>query len=355
MRNAMLRAAVVTAGLFLATATTAQTSPYPNRPITIIVATTLGTTPDVMIRFLAPRLAQRLGQPIVIDNRAGASGNIGAAAAAKAAPDGYTLLLTAVLFTMTPAFNKSLPFDPAADFEPIGTLAKATLAFVTNPSVAANNMAEYLALARAKPGQSNFGTPGVGTPHHLILEMLKLQEKVDIVHVPYKGTAGMVSGLLSGETSAAFFPVVGALPQAAGGKLKMLAVLSDRRSEYAPSVPTFRESSVDGMSDLDNWMALFAPARTARDITARIHREIMALVVEIAHASRIPVVISMHDIVLAQEYASRVVALKDGEKVFDGAPGTIDLDRIFKGSGAPEGPAAHAAGLAPLTAEGRLT
>ena len=271
--------ALVASLLLFAEAGIAQSYPnYPNRPITIVVATTIGTTPDVLARHLAPLLSQRLGQPIVIDNRAGASGNIGAATVAKAAPDGYTLMLTAVLFTMTPAFNKALPFDPANDFEPIGTLAKATLAFVVNPGVPAGNMAEYLALARGRPGQTNFGTPGVGTPHHLILEMLKLQEKVDIVHVPYKGTAGMVTGLVSGEIGAAFFPLVGALPQASGGKLKILAILTDKRSEFAPNVPTFRESNVDGMGDLDNWMALFAPAKTSRDIIRRLNQEVMPLV-----------------------------------------------------------------------------
>ena len=255
----------------------AYSQTFPSRPITVVVATSPGSTPDVLMRHLSVALSQRLGQPLVIDNRAGASGNIGAAHVAKAAPDGHTLLFTAVLFTMTPAFHKSLPYDPASDFEPIGTLGKATLALVAHPSMSASNANEYLALARSRAGSLNFGTPGVGTPHHLILELMKQQEKVDIVHVPYKGTAGMITGVIAGETGSAFFPLTAALPQAAAGKLRILALLTERRSEFAPQVGTFREAGLDGMSDLDNWTALFAPARTPPEIVRRINREVMPL------------------------------------------------------------------------------
>lgn len=267
------RAVFAISMLFAAGIAVAQT--YPTRPITLVVTTSAGTTPDVLARHISPLLSQRLGQPVVVDNRPGASGNIGAAQVAKAAPDGHTLMMTALLFSMTPAFNKDLPFDPDADFAPIGTLAKATLALVAHPSNPATSAREYVALARSRPGQSNFGTPGIGTPHHLILELLKRQEKVDIVHVPYKGTAGMVTGLLGGEIGAAFFPLVGAMAPAKGGKLKILAILAEKRIDLAPDVPTFREENIDDM-DIDQWMAVFAPAKTPREIIRRVSQELMA-------------------------------------------------------------------------------
>ncbi len=268
-----MRALIATSMLIAAGAALAQA--YPTRPITLVVTTSAGTTPDVLARHMAPVLSQRLGQPVIVDNRAGASGNIGAAQVAKALPDGHTLMMTALLFSITPAFNKDLPFDPVADFAPIGTVGKATLALVTHPSHPAASAREYLALARSRPGQSNFGTPGIGTPHHLILELLKRQEKVDIVHVPYKGTAGMVTGLMGGEIGAAFFPIVSAVPAAKGGKLKILAILADKRIAMAPDVPTLREENIDD-SDIDQWMAIFAPAKTPRDIIRRVHQELTA-------------------------------------------------------------------------------
>ncbi|MFN0304604.1 MAG: Bug family tripartite tricarboxylate transporter substrate binding protein [Burkholderiales bacterium] len=265
---------VVAVSMLLA-AGIAMAQTYPTRPITLVVTTSAGTTPDVLARHLSPLLSQRLGQPVIVDNRPGASGNIGAAQVAKAAPDGHTLMMTALLFSMTPAFNKDLPFDPDTDFAPIGTLAKATLALVAHPSNPATSAREYVALARSRPGHANFGTPGIGTPHHLILELLKRQEKVDIVHVPYKGTAGMVAGLLGGEIGAAFFPLVGAMAPAKGGKLKILAILAEKRIELAPNVPTFREENIDDM-DIDQWMAVFAPAKTPREIINRVNQELMA-------------------------------------------------------------------------------
>lgn len=269
-----MRTLLAAAGMMLVTGMVAAQT-YPTRPITLVVTTSAGTTPDVLARHMAPVLSQRLGQPVIVDNRAGASGNIGAAQVAKAAPDGHTLMMTALLFSMTPAFNKDLPFDPAADFEPIGTVGKATLALVAHPSNPATSVKDYLALAKSRPGQSNFGTPGIGTPHHLILELLKRQEKVDIMHVPYKGTAGMVAGLLGGEIGAAFFPIVSAVPAAKGGKLKILGVLSEKRIDMAPDVPTFRDEKIDDM-DIDQWMAMFAPAKTPRDIIRRVHQALTA-------------------------------------------------------------------------------
>jgi tripartite-type tricarboxylate transporter receptor subunit TctC len=266
---------LLSAGCLLLAVQLVSAQTYPTRPITLVVTTSAGTTPDVLARHMAPILSQRLGQPVIVDNRAGASGNIGAAQVAKAAPDGHTLMMTALLFSMTPAFNKDLPFDPDADFAPIGTVGKATLALVAHPSNPATSAREYLANARSRPGQANFGTPGIGTPHHLILELMKRQEKVDIVHVPYKGTAGMVAGLLGGEIGAAFFPIVGAIPSAKGGKLKILAILSEKRIEMAPDVPTFRDEKIDDM-DIDQWMAIFAPAKTPRDIIRRVHQEVAA-------------------------------------------------------------------------------
>lgn len=249
---------------------------YPSRPVTIIVPVTAGSAQDFMARQLGPMLAQRLGQPFIIDNRVGASGVIGATALAKAAPDGHTIMLGAIVFTTAPALRTSLPYDPVADFAPIGPVAKSPMALAVNANVPVNNVDEFVALARSRPGKLNYGSPGSGTPHHLFMELFRLQAKIDIVHVPYKELGGMVNDVIGGTLEGAFFTVFQSTALARAGKLKVLAVVGKERSAIAPDIPTFRERNIDGM-DPEIWAGFMAPGRTPPEIITRLNTEVNAL------------------------------------------------------------------------------
>src|SRR6516225_3389881 len=272
-RAALRVIAAATASLAVALTASAQT--YPDRPIRFIVPFTAGTGPDILARTLGEALAKRLGQPIVVENKAGASGNIGTDQVAKAAPDGYTILVTVTTFAMAPALYKPLPFDPIADFAPIGEVAVGSLALVVNPALKVATIPELVALAKTKPGALNYASPGNGTPQHLAMELFKQQMGVDIVHVPYKGLAGAVSDVIANQVPMMIMPVHTALPYAAAGKLRILAVSGDKRSSFAPDSPTFKEAGVQDY-DIDLWYGLLSPARTPRAIIERLNNEIAA-------------------------------------------------------------------------------
>ena len=256
---------------FVATAAFAQT--YPARPIKMIVPFTAGTGVDLLARTLAEPLGRRMGQPIVVENRAGASGTIGSDFVAKSPPDGYTVMITANSFAMTPALYRTLPYDPEHDFTAIGKVANGRLALVAHPALGVTSVAELVALAKRRPGQLNYASPGNGTPHHLAMEHLKQSAGIDIVHVPYKGSSGAVTDVIGGQVPMMIMPVSVALPYLASGRLRLLAVSGDKRSEQAPEVPTFGEAGIANY-DIDLWYGLLAPARTPRDIVDRLHREI---------------------------------------------------------------------------------
>ncbi len=249
---------------------------YPTRPITMIVPVTAGSAQDFIARQLGPMLTQRLGQPIIVDNRVGASGVIGATALAKAAPDGHTIMLGAIVFTTAPALRTSLPYDAAADFTPIGPVAKAPMALGINPNVPANNINEFVAFVQSRPGKLNYGSPGTGTPHHLFMELFRLQEKLNIVHVPYKELGGMVNDVIGGTLEAGFFTVFQGMSLHKAGKVRVLAVVGKERSTIAPEIPTFRERNIDGM-DPEIWIGFMAPARTPPEIVTRLNTEVNAL------------------------------------------------------------------------------
>lgn len=256
-------------------------SSYPSRPITLVVPFTPGTGIDILARVIGPKMNERWKQPIVIDNKPGASGNIGSDFVAKSAPNGHTLMVTVNTFSMAPALYRNLPFDPVNDFAPVIKIALASSAFAVNPvALPTSDFAEFLANCRAKPGRLNYGSPGNGTPHHLAMELLKLRLGLDIVHVPYKGLSGAMTDLLGGQVQMMFAPVHALLPNARAGKLKILAVTGPKRSPFAPDAPTFHEQGMDFMDDVDNWYAVMAPARTPPDIIAKLNRgiaEIMGL------------------------------------------------------------------------------
>jgi tripartite-type tricarboxylate transporter receptor subunit TctC len=229
---------------------------------------TPGTGPDSLARILGEELRQRWKQPVIVENKAGASGNIGTQAAARAVPDGHGLLVTVNTFVMNASLFRSVPYDPQTDFVPIAELATGTLALVVHPSVNVATLPELISAAKARPGQINYASPGRGTPQHLAMELFKLTAKVDIKHVPYTGSAGAVKDLAGGHVSAMFLPVHTALPLAEAGQIRILAVGSETRTQQAPNVPTLAELGVTGF-DVDLWYGVLAPAGTPKDIIDR--------------------------------------------------------------------------------------
>ena len=265
------------ATVLFAMADAALAQSWPERPVTLIVPYTPGTGIDIIARTLSPRLAERLGQGFVVENKPGASGNLGADAVAKAQPNGYTLMITVNTFVITPALFKNLPYDPVNDFAVAGKLAAGNIALVVNPNVLpVKTLDELVAFVRARPGQVNYGSPGNGTPQHLAVELLKQRLKLDMLHVPYKGAAAANTDLLGGQISLMVLPVHTALPFARTGRLSILAVSGESRSVLAPDSPSFAELGLKGLNiDLYFWIA--APARTPRDIIAKVNREVTAI------------------------------------------------------------------------------
>ena len=243
------------------------------RVITFVVPYTPGTGPDAIARIVGPRLATRLGTAAVVENKPGASGNIGTDLVAKARPDGSVLLVAVNTFTITPALYKSLPYNPVADFSPIGKVAVSNLALVVNAAVPAQNFESLVALARSRPGSLSYGSPGSGTPQHLAMEVLKKRYGLDILHVPYKGAAGANTDLLGGQIQISMLPVHTALPFVRAGKLRMLAVSGDTRSTFAPDIPSLGELGA-GNVDLSLYFWLAAPAATPADQVAHLSREL---------------------------------------------------------------------------------
>ena len=244
---------------------------YPSRPIRMLIPFAPGGASDFVGRIMQPRLGELLGQPIVVENRAGASGNIGVEAAAKSAPDGYTLFLGNIgTIAVNPAVFTKLPVNPLADLAAVTQVVDVPSVLVANGAFLAGSVKELVALAKASPGKLNYGSPGSGSVNRLEMELLRIAEGLDMVHVPYKGGAGpAVAGLMGGETHVMFTTAASAIGQVRGGKLKLLAVTSPRRMEQAPSAPTMVES---GYPDFvtGSWQGVFVPAGTPRDIVERL-------------------------------------------------------------------------------------
>ena len=254
----------------------AQAQTWPTQSVRIIVPFTAGTGMDTIARAVGPRLSERLGQPVVVVNQPGASGNIGADAVAKAT-DGHTLLMGANTMLMASQMYKSVPFNPVKDFAPISMAAYGTLMLVANPKTGIKSMAELIAQAKARPGGISFGSPGVGTPHHMAMELFKVQTNLFMLHVPYRGTAGYTQDLLAGELNVGFLPVHIAQGFVRDGKLNALAVGSAKRHPVAPAVATFEEQGVKGV-EVDLWYAFFAPAKMPAPVVARLNTEIASIV-----------------------------------------------------------------------------
>ena len=251
---------------------------WPSRPVHIVVPYTPGTGADILARVLGPKLADRWKAAVVTDNKPGATGNIGADFAAKAAPDGYTLLLTATSFTTNPAL-KPAPFDPVADFAPVALVATGALGVYINPQVPAKNMREFVALVKSQPGKLYYSSPGNGGPQHLAMELLKLETGMDIIHVPYKGAAGAITDLVGGQVQAMISALQTVAPHVKNGRLRMLAVMSSHRAEAFPEVPTLKEAGLPDL-EVETWYAMFAPAGTPTAIVGRANRDVNELLKE---------------------------------------------------------------------------
>ncbi len=267
----------VLAAAALSFAATASHAAWPDRPITLVVPFTPGTGIDLIARQLAASLPQTLGQPVVVENLAGASGNIGSEKVARANPDGYTFLVTVNTFVMNSSLYKGkLRFDPQQDFAPVGLTSWGSLLLVTHPSNPANTVADVVQAAKAAPGKLSYGTPGVGTPHHLSMALFLDRTGASMLHVPYKGTAGAVTDMLGGRLDYMFLPVHVALPQVKGGKLKVIATGSPKRLPQLPDVPTLTEAGLAG-ADVDMWYGVLAPKGTPSAIVDRLNQEINAI------------------------------------------------------------------------------
>ena len=250
---------------------------YPEKLVTLVVPFTPSSGSDIVARIIQPKLSERWKQAVVVDNKPGASGNIGADFVAKAQPDGYTLLMAINTITMAPNLYKKPGFDPVTDFTPIMKMTVANFALVTNPQVPANDLKQFIQLIKSHPGQYNYGSPGNGTPHHLAMELMKLQLGLDMMHVPYKGISGATTDLLGGQVQMMFASVHSMLPNVKAGKLKMLAVAGTQREAILPNVATFKEQGIDFMDAVDAWYAMFAPPKTSPDIVNRLIKDVTAV------------------------------------------------------------------------------
>lgn len=249
---------------------------WPDQQIRMVVPYTPAGGPDMIGRFVGERLATRLGQPVVVENLPGASGNIGSQVVARAKPDGNTLMSQVNTLVMNASLYKNLPYDPVTDFAPIGLTAWGTLVLVANPAQKPNNLAEFIAEAKATPKTINYGSPGVGTPHHLSMALVETDAGIELVHVPYKGAAGALQDILSGQIPYMFLPVHVAATYIKSGKLKALATGSAKRHPLLPEVPTLIEQGLKN-ADVDMWYGLFLPKDTPAEIVNRYNKEVGAI------------------------------------------------------------------------------
>ncbi len=274
MKPIAMKTALAVFATFCSVALQAQT--WPAQTIKIIVPFTAGTGMDTIARAVAPRLGERLGQPVVVQNQPGASGNIGADAVAKSSADGYTVLMGANTMLMASQLYKNVPFNPTKDFASVSLAAWGTLMLVSHPKTGIKTVQDLVAQSKAKPGSLSFGSPGVGTPHHMAMELFKAKTELFMLHVPYRGTAGYTQDLLSGELNVGFLPVHIAQGFVNTGKLNALAVGSPKRHSVASGVATFNELGIKGV-EVDLWYAFFAPSKTPSAVVTRLNTEINAI------------------------------------------------------------------------------
>jgi tripartite-type tricarboxylate transporter receptor subunit TctC len=259
--------------IFALAAGNAHAQTFPSRPVRIVVPFPAGGSVDTVARWVSAKLSETFKQPVVVENRAGAGGNVGADAVAKAAPDGHTVLITTPGLAIASSIYRQLPFDPAKDFAPICQLTATYLILVVNPSVPANSVKELVALAKAQPGKLNYGSSGSGATIHLATELFKITTGTNIVHVPYKGEAPAYAALLANEVQLTVGPVSGLGPHIKAGRIRALGVSSSTRAPTMPEVPTIAEAA--GVNyEFTSWFGMFAPAGTPREAISRLYAEV---------------------------------------------------------------------------------
>ena len=271
----LVRAAVVilaTAAAAVSSAPVLAQASFPSKPIRMIVPFPAGGGYDFLGRLFAAKMSETWGQPVLVENRSGANGNIGSEVAAKAAPDGYTLLMGGIgPQALSVGLYPALPYDPLKAFEPISLVAGQPNLLIVHPSMPVKSVKEFIAFAKARPGQVSYASNGSGSGQHVAAEQLKLMTGIDIVHVPFKGAAPALTAVLSGEIPVAFNVILSPLPYVKSGRLRALAIASSRRASLAPDVPTMTELGFP--IDIDTWYALYAPAGTPKDVVARLAAE----------------------------------------------------------------------------------
>ena len=249
---------------------------YPQRNVQLVVPYTPGTGADILSRALGPRLAERWKVGVITDNRPGATGIIGTDYVAKSQPDGHVLLVTATSFGTVPALTPKLPFDPVKSFTPVVQIAASELTFVVHPQLPVRSLRDFLQLAKRHPGELLYSSPGNGGPQHLATELIKLETGIDIVHVPYKGAAGAVTDLIGGHVQAMVSAVQTISSQVRSGKVRMLAVMGDKRSAAFPDVPTLKEQGLPKLV-VETWYGMFAPTGTPGNVVAKLNTDVNAL------------------------------------------------------------------------------
>ena len=272
-------ACVVAAAAIANTAHAQAPAAWPQRNVLMVVPYSPGTGADIAARLFGPRLAERLKFNVVIDNRAGATGIIGSDFVAKAAPDGHVLLMTATSFATTPALTPKLPFDPVKSFAPVVQIAASQLTLVVHPQLPVKTVRDFVQLAKSRPGQLLYATPGNGGPQHLVTELIKLETSIDIVHVPYKGAGAAITDLIGGHVQAMVSALQTISPQVRAGKLRMLAVMGEKRVAAFTEVPTMTEQGLPGLV-VETWYGLFAPAGTPPAVVAQLNADLNALLLQ---------------------------------------------------------------------------
>ena len=263
-------AAAFSSGAWFSTPVEAQT--YPTKPIRLVLPFPPGAPSDLVGRTIAQKMGEQMGQNFIPDNRTGAGGTLGLSLAAKSPPDGYTIVVTSPTIALSPLLYWNLPFDPVKDFAPIARLASIENVMLVHPAVPAKTLKEFVALARSNPGKLNYGSGGPGTTNHLANELLKSLEKLNMVHVPYKGATVATTALIGGEVDEVIVSVASVLPFIKAGKVRPLAVLSEKRVATLPEVPTSKEAGFPNFQ-MSIWYGIMAPAATPREIVARLYQE----------------------------------------------------------------------------------
>lgn len=248
-----------------------QPATFPNKPIRVLVGAPAGGPMDALARLVSQKMSETLGQPILVENRPGASGTLGANIAARSPADGYTLLMTPSAHAFVPSMYEKLPFDSVKDFKPVGQIGLVPLVVIVNKDLPVTSLRALVDLAKAKPGAVNFGSSGVGTAHHLAGELFKARTGVQMTHVPYKGSAQSVTDLIGGQIQVIFEPLVSALPQVQAGKVRAIAVTGQRRAASLPDVPTSTEAGFPGV-EVSAWYGLLAPAGTPDPIVSKLNQ-----------------------------------------------------------------------------------